>query len=330
MRPKALRLDSTMNSTPPATWSRRALLAGLSRTGCTALMLGGWQTARSAERAVASAQPDVETLRILRSRIELQFAPGFSPALQAAARTWAITSADAVARYFGRFPVPKVELLLVPEEGSGVRTGVTYAEPSLLMRIRLGRDTTEAQFTDDWVLVHEMVHLAIPRIPRAQNWLHEGVATYVESVARARVGLVSAETVWREWAKAMPQGQPQAGDAGLDHTPTWGRTYWGGAMFCLLADVELLKRSQLRTGLQQALQGVLAAGGQYGVPWTVERIVATADAAVGQTVLTELYDRMKDSAEPVDLTGLWRDLGTAGGVLNDKAPLADVRRAILA
>jgi hypothetical protein len=330
MQPEFPPLDPMMTPAPPATVSRRALLAGLSRTGCTALLLSGWPGARSAERAVASAQPDVETLRILRSRIELQFAPGFSASLQAAARTWAITSADAVARYFGRFPVPRVELLLVPEEGSGVRTGVTYAEPSLLMRIRLGRDTTESQFTDDGVLVHEMVHLAIPRIPRAQNWLHEGVATYVESVARARVGLVSAETVWREWAKAMPQGQPQAGDAGLDHTPTWGRTYWGGAMFCLLADVELLKRSQLRTGLQQALQGVLAAGGQYGVPWTVERIVATADAAVGQTVLTELYSRMKDSAEPVDLTGLWRDLGTAGGALNDKAPLADVRRAILA
>ena len=319
-----------MNPSPLAALSRRALLLGLSRAGGAALMLGVSPSARSLERAAAAnAQPDIETLRVLRSRIELQFAPGFSPAVQAAARTWAITSADAVARYFGRFPVPKVELLLVPEAGSGVRTGVTYAEPSLLMRIRLGRDTTEAQFLDDWVLVHEMVHLAIPRVPRAQNWLHEGVATYVESVARARVGLVSAETVWREWAKAMPQGQPQAGDAGLDHTPTWGRTYWGGAMFCLLADVELLKRSQLRTGLQQALQGVLAAGGQYGVPWTVERILSTADAAVGQTVLTELYGRMKDSAEPVDLAGLWRDLGTAGGKLDDQAPLAHVRRAIL-
>ena len=315
----------------PAALSKRALLVDLAGAGCAALMLGAPHAARAVNLpSAATAQPDIETLRILRSRIELQFAPGFGKALQAAARTWAITSADAVARYFGRFPVPKVELLLVPEEGSGVRSGVTYAEPSLLIRIRLGRDTTEAQFIDDWVLVHEMVHLAIPRIPRAQNWLHEGLATYVESVARGRVGLVSAETVWREWARAMPQGQPQAGDAGLDHTPTWGRTYWGGAMFCLQADVELLKRSGLRTGLQHALQGVLAAGGQYGVPWTVERILATGDAAVGQTALTELYERMKASAEPIDLAGLWRELGTSGGTLNDQAPLANVRRAILA
>jgi hypothetical protein len=39
---------------------------------------------------------------------------------------------------------------------------------------------------------------------------------------------------------------------------------------------------------------------------------------------------MKDSSEPVDLSSLWRDLGTTGGTLDDKAPLAHVRRAILA
>ena len=316
--------------TPPAL-SKRALLVDLAGAGCAALLLGAPHAARAVRPLpVATAQPEPETLHILRARIALQFAPGFGHAAQQAARTWAITSADAVARYFGRFPVPKVELLLVPEAGSGVRSGVTYAEPSLLVRIRLGRDTTEAQFIDDSVLVREMVHLAIPRIPRAQNWLREGIATYVESVARGRVGLVSAEAVWRGWAKAMPQGQPQAGDGGLDHTPTWGRTHWGGAMFCLLADVELLKRSGLRTGLQQALQGLQAAGGQYGVPWTAERIFATGDAAVGQTVLAELYERMKASAEPVDLAGLWRELGTTGGTLDDQAPLAKVRRAILA
>lgn len=320
---------------PPATAlsaaERRQWLIEASQAALGVVALGSPLVARAADaRAGSSAEPTIEMLAVLRSRIELQFAPGFSDALKLAARTWVHTSAEAVARYFGRFPVPQVELLLVPEAGSGVRGGVTYAEPSLLIRIRLGRDTTPAQFTDDWVLVHEMVHLAIPQVPRSQNWLHEGIATYVESVARGRMGLVKAETVWREWRNAMPQGQPQAGDAGLDHTPTWGRTYWGGAMFCLLADVELLKRSGLRHGLQHALQGVLEAGGQYGVPWSVDRILAAGDAAVGQTALTELYQRMKDSPEPINLASLWRSLGTASGTLDDQAPLAKVRRAILA
>jgi len=271
----------------------------------------------------------IEALTFGNSRLELQFAPGFDARLRAEATAWVQRSAGAVMGYFGRFPVANVVMLLVPADGAGVRGGVTYGEPSPLVRVRVGRETTKAQVQGDWIMVHEMIHLAVPRIPRSQNWLQEGLATYVESVARGRAGLVAPAAVWSEWARAMPQGQPQAGDAGLDHTPTWGRTYWGGAMFCLLADVQMLTRSARRAGLQQALQGVLAAGGHYGAAWSVERILATADAAVGQTTLTELYQRMKDSPEPAELDALWRDLGVLGDTLNDNAPLAAVRRAIL-
>ncbi len=275
------------------------------------------------------AQPVTQFLTLAGSRLELQFAPGFDARLRTEATAWVQRSGDAVMAYFGRFPVANVVVLIVPTDGAGVRGGVTFGEPSLLVRVRVGRETTKAQFLDDWIMVHEMIHLAVPRVQRTQNWLHEGLATYVESLARGRVGLVAPATVWREWARAMPQGQPQAGDAGLDHTPTWGRTYWGGAMFCLLADVQMLTRSARRAGLQQALQGVLAAGGNYGVAWSVQRILATADAAVGQSTLAGLYQRMKDSPEPAELDALWRELGVVGNELDDTAPLAAVRRAIL-
>jgi hypothetical protein len=314
--------EGLLANTPSALLARRGLLLGLASTPLLALP--------QRLRAQASEPPPVlQTLNLGSSRLELQFAPGFDERLRAEATAWVQRSADAVVGYFGRFPVDQVDLLMVPTDGAGVRGGVTYGEPSLLVRVRVGRETTKAQFLDDWIMVHEMIHLAVPRIPRSQNWLHEGLATYVESVARGRVGLVAPAAVWRDWAKAMPQGQPQAGDAGLDHTPTWGRTYWGGAMFCLLADVQMLTRSARRAGLQQALQGVLAAGGQYGVAWSVDRILSTMDAAVGQSTLTELYQRMKDSPEPTELDVLWRDLGVVGDTLNDKAPLAAVRRAIL-
>ena len=308
--------------TPLARPARRALLIGLAGVALSA------RPARLSAQG-GDDQPTIESLTVGASRLELQFAPGFDAGLRTEATAWVQRSADAVVGYFGRFPVAQVDLLMLPTEGAGVHGGVTYGVPSLLVRVRVGRETTKAQFVDDWVMVHEMVHLAIPRVARAQNWLHEGLATYVESVARGRAGLVTPASVWRAWAKAMPQGQPQAGDAGLDHTPTWGRTYWGGAMFCLLADVQMLSRSAGRAGLQQALQGVLAAGGHYAVAWPVERILATADAAVGQTTLTELYQRMKDSPEPAELDALWRDLGVVGNSLNDSAPLAAVRRAIL-
>ena len=67
--------------------------------------------------------------------------------------------------------------------------------------------------------------------------MEEGMATYIEPIARAQIGRMTPERVWGDFVRDMPQGLPQAGDQGLDGTPTWGRTYWGGAIFWLLADV---------------------------------------------------------------------------------------------
>ena len=262
--------------------------------------------------------------------LELQFAPGLDAATRADATTWVKRCAAAVAAFFGRFPLPQVELLVVPEAGSGVLSGKSYAEPAPLLRLRVGRTTSAAQFASDWILVHEMVHLAVPRLPVAQQWLHEGIATYVEALARGRAGLVSADQVWLAWRRQMPQGQPRPGDAGLDHTPTWARTYWGGASFCLIADVRSRQRGTPGRGLQQALQGVLQAGGDLRVAWPATRVLGVADAALGQTTFTELYDEMKNRAVSTDLDSLWRSLGVSASGLRDDAPLAPIRRAILA
>jgi hypothetical protein len=276
-----------------------------------------------------------ERIEIAGSRILLQLDEALPAALLPTLRPWVRAAAEAVVGYLGRFPVPQVELLLVPgHAATGVQGGTTYAEPEPFMRVRIGRDTRAADLVHDWVLVHEMVHLAVPRVPRHQQWLHEGLATYVEGVARVRAGRNTPARLWAELARGLPQGQPQAGDHGLDHTPTWGRTYWGGALFCLLADVQLLRQTQLRAGLRQALQGVLAAGGSYAVAWPVERILQVADAAAGAPVLRALHAAMKDSSDAVDLAALWRGLGVGvmaderSAHLDDGAPLAAVRRAI--
>lgn len=322
--------------TPPATpplqaRARRALLAavlaGTGALGCTPSP--GGAPASGAARAAAPTELAVDGVRL---RVE----PGSDDfnAGNDALLAWVRRSAGIVAAYYGGFPTARATIELRPGPGAGVQGGSTYANPDALIRVRVGREVTAAQLESDWVMVHEMTHLALPDVGPGHAWLSEGLATYVEGIARVQAGNRTEQDVWAEELRQMPRGLPQEGDQGLDHTHTWGRTYWGGAMFCLMADVDIRRRTHDAKGLQDALRAIARASGGLKAEWPIERVLATGDAAVGTTSLEDLYGRMKDSAYAPDLLALWRALGvTADGAavrLTDAAPLADVRRAIMA
>jgi len=246
---------------------------------------------------------------------------------------WIRRSAGIVAAYYGHFPTRTARIQLVPQRGDEVNGGTTYGYQGGFIRVEVGRDVTDAQLRDDWVLVHEMVHLALPDVGEDHAWLSEGLATYVEGIARVQAANRSEEDVWMEELRMMPRGLPAAGDRGLDHTHTWGRTYWGGAMFCLLADVEIRKRTRLRLGLQDALRAVAERSGGLGTDWPIARVFEVGDAAVGTSALEDLYQQMKGDPMRPDLEKLWSDLGVerdgSSVRLHDDAPLADVRHAIM-
>jgi hypothetical protein len=252
---------------------------------------------------------------------------------QAQLREWVSRSGGIVAAYYARFPVSRLTLRIDALAGEGVHGGKTFANPAAFIRVGVGGEVTGAQLLSDWVLVHEMTHLALPDTGEAHAWLSEGLATYVEGVARVQAGNRGEADVWAEELRSMPRGLPQAGDRGLDHTHTWGRTYWGGAMFCLLADVDIHRRTHNRLGLQDALRAILNASGGLAADWPIERVLSTGDAAVGVSVLEDLYAQVKDTPVSPDLMKLWRELGVEpdGDAvrLNDAAPLAEIRRAIM-
>jgi hypothetical protein len=256
------------------------------------------------------------------------FSGGAAPLLE-----WVSRSADIVSRYYARFPTASVTLRLVPQSGAGVHGGKTFANPDAYIRVQLGREVTAAQLLADWVLVHEMTHLALPDTGEEHAWLSEGLATYVEGVARVQAGNRSEVDVWAEEMRSMPRGLPEPGDRGLDHTHTWGRTYWGGAMFCLLADVDIRRRTHLRFGLQDALRAVLRESGGLATDWPIERVLRSGDRAVGTRTLEDLYAQMKDSPVSPDLMTLWRELGVVpeGETVRlvEDVPLASVRHAIM-
>jgi hypothetical protein len=206
-----------------------------------------------------------------------------------------------------------------------------FGDTTTLVRMSVGVDSEQFHLDRDWKMVHEFVHLAFPRMDDRHDWLAEGLAVYVESIARAQAGHLTAETIWGEFVRDMHKGLPRAGDRGLDHTPTWGRRYWGGAIFCLMAEIELRKRSRNRVGLQHALRGILASA-NYESEWPVLRALAVGDSATGLPVLTSLYQAMADKPVAPDLDAIWRELGIAesGGRarFDDTAALASLRVAI--
>jgi hypothetical protein len=267
--------------------------------------------------------------------LNVAFAPGEINLPRSAIMNWLTTSAKAASVYFGKFPVTSARVLIVPVPGSGVQSDTTYCYRGAAIRLVIGSDVTQAELNNDWKAVHEMTHLALKD---SHLWLAEGIATYVEPVARVQAGDLTAEKIWGNMERDMPKGLPRKGDRGLDRTPTWGRTYWGGAMFCLLADVEIRKETTNNAmGLQQALRGILDAGGDHEQDWStwpIDRIFRVGDKATGTTVLTDLYHKMRDKPYAPDLDALWRELGVSvqnGRVaFDDNAPLAAIRRAIRA
>jgi hypothetical protein len=269
-------------------------------------------------------------------RVELRLENGMlvSAGIQAPpeVQRWVQQASQAITAYYGRFPVERARMMLEGVDGSGVRWARTFAHAGASVRVGLGRHTNASQFTADWMLTHEFVHLALPQLADEHDWLQEGAATYVEPIARAQAGQLAPERVWSEFMRDMPQGLPRRGDRGLDFTTTWGRTYWGGALFCLVADVEIRKRTDNRFGLQDALRAILREGGSLEQRWTIGEALRTGDRATGQKVLMQMYGEWRAAPVNVDLEALWRELGVerqgASAVLNDEASLAYIRRSI--
>lgn len=253
---------------------------------------------------------------------------------------WVKNAASAVATYYGRFPVAKDRILIEPvADEEGILQGTTWGDVGgspAFTRIRLGQHTTQQDLDEDWEMTHEMVHTAFPSLDDKFSWIEEGLATYIEPVARVQRGFLHPEKIWADMLHDMPKGDPEAGDRGLDNTHTWGRTYWGGAQFCLVADITIREQTGNRKGLQDALHAIVQAGATIDKSddhdWPLRKALEAGDQATGTHVLVRLYDSMSNKPVPVDLESLWKKLGvvrSGNGVRFDShAPEASIREAI--
>ena len=309
-------------SPPPRLRTRRAILGSL---------LG------SAAVVATWAQEYSTSLQIGRALLDVQFhSVGFDLSRDEI-RAWVATCARAVADYLGDFPVGQARIEInASDRPRGVTGGRSWGYRGARCQVALGLRSTKEDLNRDWVLTHEMLHFAFPSMPRRNSWIEEGVSTYVEPIARANAGLLSQERVWKDMMRDMPQGLPKDDDEGLDNTHTWGRTYWGGAIFCLLADIRIRQATNTRKGLPDALRAINLAGGNITTEWSLVETLKIADRAVGGNLLSDLYKAMGSTPagtpHRVDLPALWAELGVKVDgprvAFDDRAPLASTRRAI--
>ncbi len=262
--------------------------------------------------------------------VELATVPGSLSVSDPELKNWAAEAIANLRVVYGSFPTDRLVVLVLPSGGRGVVFGSTQGGGGPAVSILLARDATVDDLKQDWVLTHECIHLSHPGLPRDQHWFEEGLATYLEPLLRARRGLISPEEVWRNFMENLPNGLPKPGGQGLDRTRSWGATYWGGTLFCLLADVEIRQASGNKKSLDDALRGIVAAGGNHLARWSIGKTLDVGDRAAGGHVLRDLYRRMGTQAGSVDLDALFKQLGVemrdGKAVFNEEAPLARARQ----
>lgn len=247
---------------------------------------------------------------------------------------WVRERAAALSAFYGGFPAPRTFVAIVPTVGrSRVHFGKLLPESAPGILLLIGARASAQDLADDWVLLHELFHIGVPSFHKEGKWFDEGLATYYEPILRARAGLLDEELAWRDLRLGMPRGLSAITERGLTQAEDYAGIYWGGAIYCLLADVELRQRSQGRLGLEDGLRRVRARGGHASEVWSLEETLSIADGAFETPLLRELTQRYAVRPTPLELDALFASLGVSlegdAVTLREDAPLAWVRRAII-
>ncbi len=117
-----------------------------------------------------------ESLSIGGATINVEIEPGDLKLSPTRILDWVQRSGCAVTEYYSGFPVRNVNVKIAPtDDGNGVLFGRTILiDQRLVIRVGLSRLATDSSLRDDWVMTHEMVHLAFPSVPDEDHWIEEG------------------------------------------------------------------------------------------------------------------------------------------------------------
>jgi hypothetical protein len=253
----------------------------------------------------------------------------------AATLGWIKGAATCVSGLFGHFPVDAT-IFVVPVKGADeVVFGRVMSLAGASVALLFGDQAQPEHAHEDWVVVHELFHLGCPSFVGEGHWLEEGLATYYEPLLRERAGWMSETDLWTHFANNMPRGVRKDGEPpSIEDRDDIDSTYWGGALFAFLADVGIREATHDTRSLDDAMRAILATEGDATRQARVADFIRTADDATGARVVADLYRTWAMLGQDANLDTLLRKLGVQAKdgkvTLDDKAPLASLRRGITA
>lgn len=274
-----------------------------------------------------------KSIDVAGGRIDVAIGKGTRQVSDDEVLAWIREGAADVVALMGRFPISRLQVIVASGGPYAVGSAITMGMGGASIFVVVGQGARRADLLRDWVMTHEMLHVAFPNMGPLQGWMEEGLSTYLEPLLRARRGRQEPRLVWAEFLRAMPQGLPREGDQGLDANFTWGRRYWGGALFWLHVDVEIRKRTGGERSLDDLMRAIQASGGNIASRWDVARLASVAEGATGTTALREAYDVWARQAVSPDLGALWSSLGVKADkaeriTFDDHAPLSEIRKKL--
>lgn len=259
----------------------------------------------------------------------------------AATRAWLRDATAVVTQSDGRFPRARVSAIVVPSEGGTepVPFGMVARGGDVSLLLMMSRAASPATLGRDWVLPHELSHLLLPFVEREHAWLSEGFATYCQEVLRARAGLQSERDALRKIVLSLRAVANVASSASLVEASArvhdargYERVYWGGAALFFKADVALRQRTQGHVTLDD-VTAQLRQDPRSDEVWEPDALFRRLDLLSG----TQVFDAALREATKRSLPDLESTLSQLGVriveddvVLDDAAPLAELRRAVFA
>lgn len=296
--------------------------------------------AREESALVALGRMTCDDIALPGSDLRLAVVSGSPPADQARVRHWIQSGAEAIATVYGTFPVSSPQVLVVPigRGGEPVPWGQVQRGGGPAAHLFIDQTRSSAEFTRDWVLVHELAHFLHPALGPGSAWLSEGLATYYQYVSRARAGMLSEQEAWQKLHEGFERGKAQTRD-GVDLIEAsrsmraqrmFMRVYWTGTAVVLLADIALRDAG---SSLDEALRRFRNCCLGEPRDWEAGEFLERLDLLTGTEVMSDLGRRYLRSDQFPALGDAYRRLGlrvTGGRIgLESGAGAPELRHAIM-